>query len=222
MSKKMIPLGDDNSARKSTPIVTYILLALNIFVFFLEIAGGEEFIMKWSFIPKRFLADPSANIPTLFTAMFMHAGWGHLIGNMLYLWIFGDNVEDHFGKIKYVIFYLLSGLAATFAQLYFNPQSNVPNLGASGAIAGILGAYILLFPKGRINVMLGRSVTQMSALAVIGFWFFLQFVSGVATTASTAGDGEGGGVAYMAHIGGFVTGFAMALLFRYTDRLRLG
>ena len=211
----MIPIGDDNSTRRSAPVITYALLALNIFVFFMELSEGREFIMKWSFIPTRFLAHPIDNISTLFTAMFMHAGWAHLIGNMLYLWIFGDNVEDHFGKAKFLFFYLLAGLAATFAQLIVNPGSNIPNLGASGAIAGVLGAYILLFPKGKIDVMVGHGMTQMPAIAVIGFWFLLQFVSGIGTLASTSDEG---GVAYMAHIGGFIAGLAIAFLFRVTDK----
>ena len=212
----MIPLSDDNSLRKTTPIVTYALIIINIIVFFLEIAGGEEFIKTWSFIPSRFLANPIANIPTLFTSMFMHAGWMHLIGNMLYLWIFGDNVEDRFGKIKYLIFYIICGLAATFSQLVFNTSSTLPNLGASGAIAGVLGAYILLFPSGKVNVMFGRVITQMPALVVIGFWFVLQFISNISATATTArtGGGEEGGVAYMAHIGGFIAGLAIAFFIR--------
>jgi membrane associated rhomboid family serine protease len=130
---------------------------------------------------------------------------------MLYLWIFGDNVEDRFGHIKYIIFYLLCGLAATFAQLAFSTGSNVPNLGASGAIAGVLGAYILLFPQGRIRVLQGAQVIQVSALIVIGLWIVLQFFSGVASIASTANTG---GVAYLAHIGGFIAGFALTFLFR--------
>lgn len=211
----MMPLGDDNSLRKATPIMTYILIALNVIVFFFELAGGEEFIMKWSFIPRRFLADPSANAITLFTSMFMHSGWGHLGGNMLYLWIFGDNVEDRFGKVKFTLFYIISGLAATFAQLFFTPNSNLPNLGASGAIAGVLGAYLLLFPGGKVSVLVGRAVTQMSALIVIGFWFLLQFISGVA---STSADADVGGVAYMAHIGGFVAGMIMAGFFKATGQ----
>lgn len=212
----MIPLSDDNSLRKTTPIVTYALIIINIIVFFLELAGGEEFIKAWSFIPSRFLASPITNIPTLFTSMFMHAGWMHLIGNMLYLWIFGDNVEDLFGKIKYLIFYIVCGLAATFSQLLFNASSTLPNLGASGAIAGILGAYILLFPSGKVNVMLGRTITQMPALIVIGFWFVLQFISNISATATTArtGGGEEGGVAYMAHVGGFIAGLAIAFFIR--------
>ncbi|CDR35222.1 rhomboid family intramembrane serine protease [Criblamydia sequanensis] len=214
----MIPLGDDNSLRKSTPIVTYALIIINILVFFLEMKGGEPFILKWAFTPNRFIENPYSNFSTIFTAMFMHAGLGHLVGNMLYLWIFGDNVEDHFGKLKYLIFYLVSGMAATFAQLMIDPKSSIPNLGASGAIAGVLGAYILLFPKGKVNVMIGYSAVQLSALMVIGFWFLLQFMGGFGAIASTQ-EGEGG-VAYMAHIGGFIAGLAVAFLFRALARKR--
>jgi len=145
----MFPIGDDNTSRRTVPLVTYALIALNVLFFFVELSGGEPFIMKWSFVPSRFVANPAADFPTLFTSMFMHAGWLHLGGNMLYLWIFGDNVEDNFGHLKFLVFYLLCGLAATFAQLAFSMGSNVPNLGASGAIAGVLGAYILLFPEDR-------------------------------------------------------------------------
>ena len=130
---------------------------------------------------------------------------------MLYLWIFGDNVEDRFGPIKFIIFYLLCGLAATFAQLAFSLGSNVPNLGASGAIAGVLGAYILLFPQGKVRVLQGQGVIQVSALIVIGFWIVLQLFSGIGSIANTA---EMGGVAYMAHIGGFLAGFLLTFLFR--------
>ena len=130
---------------------------------------------------------------------------------MLYLWIFGDNVEDRFGHIPFTIFYLLCGLAATFAQLMFSLGSRVPNLGASGAIAGVLGAYILLFPQGRVRVLQGTQVVQMPALMVIGFWIVLQFFSGIGSIANTA---DTGGVAYMAHIGGFLAGFVLTFLFR--------
>ena len=130
---------------------------------------------------------------------------------MLYLWIFGDNVEDRFGHIKFTIFYLLCGLAATFAQLAVSFGSDVPNLGASGAIAGVLGSYILLFPQGRIRVLQGQRVVQMPALLVIGFWIVLQFFSEIGSIANTA---QTGGVAYMAHIGGFLAGFALTFLFR--------
>src|SRR4030043_907719 len=163
----MFPIGDDNSGRRTVPLVTYALIALNVLFFFVELSGGDAFIKRWAFIPSRFLANPFGNFLTLFTSMFMHAGWLHLGGNMLYLWIFGDNVEDRFGHTKFIIFYLLCGIAATFAQLAFSTDSNVPNLGASGAIAGVLGAYIVLFPKGRIRVLQGLQVVQVPALIVI-------------------------------------------------------
>lgn len=130
---------------------------------------------------------------------------------MLYLWIFGDNVEDRFGHVKFTIFYLLCGAAATFAQLAFSTGSNIPNLGASGAIAGVLGAYILLFPQRKVKVLMGRSVVPMPALVVIGLWIVLQFFSGIGSIADTA---DTGGVAYMAHIGGFIAGFVLTFLFR--------
>ena len=149
----MFPIGDDDTARRTAPLVTYALIALNVLFFFVELSGGDAFIGKWAFVPSRFLANPSADFLTLFTSMFMQAGWLRLGGNMLYLWIFGDNVEDRFGHLKFIIFYLLCGLAATFAQLAFSLGSHVPNLGASGAIAGVLGAYILLFPQGRVRVL---------------------------------------------------------------------
>lgn len=213
----MIPFGDDNSLRKSTPVITYLLIAINFLVFFLELSGGENFVMKWAFIPSHFIHDPASNFLTIFTAMFMHAGWSHLLGNMLYLWIFGDNVEDQFGKLKYFIFYLVSGVVATFAQLIVDPNSNVPNLGASGAIAGVLGAYILFFPKEKINVLMGSQVIQLPALIVIGFWFLLQFLSGISMVDSN-GKGDAGGVAYMAHIGGFIAGLLVAIVFRTMNR----
>ncbi len=207
----MLPIGDDDSGRRTVPLVTYGLIALNVLFFFVELTGGDAFIMKWAFVPSRFLANPVGDFLTLFTAMFMHAGWLHLGGNMLYLWIFGDNVEDRFGHIKFILFYLICGLAATFAQLAFSIGSDVPNLGASGAIAGVLGAYILLFPKGSVRVLQGSRVIQVSALIVIGIWIVLQFFSGIGSIVSTA---QTGGVAYMAHIGGFVAGFLLTFLFR--------
>lgn len=207
----MMPIGDDNSSRRTFPLVAYALIALNVLFFFVEQNGGEAFIRKWAFVPSRFLADPLSDVPTLFTSMFMHAGWVHLGGNMLYLWIFGDNVEDRFGHAKFTGFYLLCGLAATFAQLAFSQGSDIPNLGASGAIAGVLGAYILLFPQGKVRVLQGQQVIQVPALVAIGIWIVLQFFSGVASISDTA---QTGGVAYMAHIGGFVAGFALTFLLR--------
>jgi membrane associated rhomboid family serine protease len=207
----MLPIGDDNSARRTAPLVTYALVALNVLFFFVELSGGDAFIMKWAFVPNRFLANPSGDFLTLFTSMFMHAGWLHLGGNMLYLWIFGDNVEDRFGHVKFIIFYLLCGFVATFAQLAFSLGSNVPNLGASGAIAGVLGSYILLFPKQKVKVLQGQQVIHVPALMAIGIWIVLQFFSGIGSIANTE---QTGGVAYMAHIGGFVAGFVLTFLFR--------
>jgi membrane associated rhomboid family serine protease len=210
----MLPIGDDNSARRTVPLVTYALIALNVLFFLVELAGGDTFIGNWAFVPSRFLANPSGDFLTIFTSMFMHAGWLHLGGNMLYLWIFGDNVEDRFGHIKFIIFYLLCGIAATFAQLAFSTGSNVPNLGASGAIAGVLGAYIVMFPKGRISVLQGSQVIPVSALIVIGFWFVLQIFSSIGSVTET------GGVAYIAHVGGFIAGVLLAFLFRGNSTTR--
>jgi membrane associated rhomboid family serine protease len=206
----MMPLGDDNSKLKTIPIITYILILLNGLVYLLEMQGGETFVMKWAFIPSRFLANPVAECSTLFSSMFMHAGLAHLAGNMLYLWIFGDNVEDRLGRAVYLGFYLLCGLAASFSQMVFDVHSSIPNVGASGAIAGVLGAYIFMYPQEKVSVLVGRSITLMPALVVIGFWFVLQFASGVSTLYSTTG--QEGGVAYMAHVGGFLSGLFMAML----------
>ncbi len=206
----MLPVGDDDNARRLTPVVTYVLIALNVLFFLVELNSGDAFIERWAFVPSRFLADPAGDFATLFTSMFMHAGWLHLGGNMLYLWIFGDNVEDRLGHALFFIFYILCGLAATFAQTIVAPGSDVPNLGASGAIAGVLGAYIVMFPHGRVNVLLGRAIVPMSALIVIGFWIVLQVFSQIGAFA--ASSQTGGGVAYMAHIGGFIGGVILTFL----------
>jgi membrane associated rhomboid family serine protease len=203
----MLPIGDDDSARRTVPIVTYALIAINVLFFLVELSAGDAFINRWSVVPRQLLAHPAAEFITIFTAMFMHAGWLHLGGNMLYLWIFGDNVEDRLGHVKYLIFYLLCGIVAFYAQALVNPTSNVPNLGASGAIAGVLGAYLIMFPGERVRVMMGRGIIPLPALVVIGFWFVLQLFSSFGAASS------GGGVAYMAHVGGFIAGMVLALLF---------
>ena len=207
----MFPVGDDDSTRKTFPVVTYALILVNVLVFVLELSGGDPFILRWAFVPRRFQANPAGDLATIFTSMFMHAGWLHLGGNMLYLWIFGDNVEDRFGHVLFLIFYLLCGIAATVAQTLVSLGSEVPNLGASGAIAGVLGAYILLFPQGRVRVLQGSQIIQVPALVVIGLWIVLQLVSGIGSIASAA---QTGGVAYMAHVGGFAAGFLLTFLFR--------
>src|ERR1041384_2777438 len=206
----MFPIGDDDSSRRTVPVVTYVLIVLNVLFFFLELSSGDPFIERWSVVPRRLLANPGSDFPTIFTSMFMHGGWLHLGGNMLYLWIFGDNVERAFGHAKFAVFYLLCGIAATVAQVVVNAGSNVPNLGASGAIAGVLAAYIILFPRGQVKVLMGRGVVPMPALVVIGLWIVLQFVNGIGSIAQTA---ETGGVAYMAHVGGFIAGLVLTFLF---------
>jgi len=207
----VLPLGDENSPRKSFPLFTYLIFALNLFVFYLELRGGEAFIDQWAFIPIRFFANPGEHYLTLITAMFMHGGWLHLGSNMLYLLIFSDNVEEHFGHFKYLLFYLFSGAAANIAQAMFMPDSAVPILGASGAIAGILGAYLVLHPTRKIRVLLGFFMVQLPALIVIGSWFILQLLNGIG---SLEVDTQTGGVAYIAHIGGFVVGFLLTIFLR--------
>jgi membrane associated rhomboid family serine protease len=215
----MFPIGDDNSQRRAFPVVTCVLIAINVAVFFLELNFGDAFIEKWAFVPVRFNGEPTADAVTVITAMFMHGGWLHLGGNMLYLWIFGDNVEDRLGPVRFLIFYLLAGIAATFAQFVVNPGSPIPNVGASGAIAGVLGAYLLMFPKARVDVLLGRQVVPMPAWIVLGFWVVLQMVAGVGSIADTAQTEEPkGGIAYMAHVGGFVAGILLTFIMRAGPR----
>lgn len=210
----MFPVGDDNTQRRTFPVVTFVLIGLNVLFFLVELSGGDQFITDWAFIPARFSQSPETDAVTIFSAMFMHGGWLHLFGNMLFLWIFGDNVEDRFGHLKFLIFYLLAGIAATFAQFAVSPGSGVPNVGASGAIAGVLGAYILMFPQSRVNVLVGRQIVAMPAFVVLGLWIALQLVSGVGTIGYTDESADMGGIAYMAHIGGFVAGLLMTFLFR--------
>jgi membrane associated rhomboid family serine protease len=213
----MFPVSDDDSQRRNLPVVTYILIIINVLFFLVELSAGDQFIQKWAFIPARFSADPVGNSVTIFTAMFMHGGWLHLFSNMLFLWIFGDNVEDRFGHLQFLIFYLMVGVAATFAQFALSPESTVPNVGASGAIAGVLGSYILLFPQTRVNVLLGRQIVAMPAVVVLGLWIVLQLFSGVGSIAHTDETANVGGVAYMAHIGGFFAGLILTFLFRGTQ-----
>ncbi len=216
----MLPIADENAGRRLFPFVTYLLIVLNVIVFLIELVSGDEFIMRWSFVPARFLANPGGDFITIFSSMFMHAGWLHIIGNMLYLFIFGDNVEDAFGHIQFLIFYLICGIAATFAQFAFSTGSSIPQLGASGAIAGVLGAYLLMFPRKRVTVLMGYFVVPLPAIIVIGFWFVLQLFSGIAAITSVSSTGvDEGGVAYMAHVGGFVAGLILAFILRPRNRI---
>jgi len=215
----MIPFRDDNPSQ-SFPFVTITLIVINVLVFFYQlylqsIGQLDAFIAQAALTPYLVITQPGvATWGDVFTSMFMHGGWLHLGGNMLYLWIFGDNIEDTLGHGLYLIFYLACGVAADVAHILSGPSSTVPTLGASGAIAGVLGAYLLLYPQARIQTLLFLfrfiRVVSLSALWVLGFWFVLQLFTGVLSL-----GGEGGGVAYFAHVGGFVAG--VALMFAYAQ-----
>jgi membrane associated rhomboid family serine protease len=178
----------------------------------MELTGGDAFVLKWSEIPANVVAGH--HWITILTAMFMHAGWMHIIGNMVFLWAFGPEIEDSMGPLKYLVFYLLSGLVASLAQLALMPHSTVPNLGASGAIAGVMGAFIVTYPRDKIRsvLLLGWffTITAIPAVLLIGFWFVIQLFSQVGAVASAQ---SGGGVAYAAHVGGFIFGAVTARLF---------
>ncbi len=208
----VFPVGTDESEHHTTPFVTYLLILANVAAFLAELNLGDGFVKQWAFTPAEFFANPVAYFPTLFTSMFLHGGWLHLIGNMAYLWSFGDNVEDNFGHLRFFVFYIVAGILAMFAQAAFMPHSALPNLGASGAIAGVLGAYILMFPRGTVRLLTNAGIVHLPAVIAIGGWIALQFVSVVGELAKTADSA--GGVAYMAHIGGFFAGMVLALLFR--------
>ncbi len=208
----MIPLRDENPTKRF-PFVTVSLIAANVLAFFYELSLADqalfELIDTWAFNPARFVADPTspAVLVTFVTAMFLHAGWLHLGGNMLYLWIFGNNIEDRYGPLRFVAFYLGTGIAATLAHVAIEGAADVPLLGASGAIAGVLGAYLLLFPKTKVVVAIPIffiiELAKVPAAFVIGFWFLMQVVQGVG---SISPEATAGGVAWWAHIGGFVAG----------------
>jgi membrane associated rhomboid family serine protease len=208
----MIPLGDDNSFRRTIPVITWLLVLTNLFVFLLELAGGDSFIALWSFNPARFSQDPVGNFITIFTSMFVHAGWMHLLGNMLYLIIFGDNVEDRFGHFRFLVFYIICGFIAMLALYIVAPYLSIPTMGASGAIAGVLGAYLVLYPRRKVRVLVVAWIVKLPALVVIGSWILVQLLNGLGSINSMADSA--GGVAYMAHIGGFAGGFLLSYLFR--------
>jgi membrane associated rhomboid family serine protease len=226
----VMPLRDDDTDRRTVPVVTYALIAVNVLVWLLEIGVGERFINGYSTVPyeithhtdlvgMRSVQAGGQSIPihlypgptpiylTLLFSMFMHASWLHIGGNMLYLWIFGDNIEDRIGHAKFLVFYLVCGLAASAAEILFQRNSVIPSLGASGAIAGVLGAYLVLFPRRSIKVLMARQVVNMPAFMVLGLWILLQIFSQVSVAGAQAG-----GVAYMAHIGGFIAGVALIFL----------
>jgi membrane associated rhomboid family serine protease len=235
----VMPIGDDNSDRRLTPIVNYAIIALNVLVFIgpQGMGDNDKFTYAYSCVPEEIVTgkdivtkDEELRAPdgrtyvkpglqptplvalriTLLTSIFMHGSFAHLFGNMLFLWIFGDNVEDRLGHVRYVVFYFLMGILASLAHIgvtyasHADPQ--VPSLGASGAISGVLGGYILLFPKRRVTVILFRILTQVPAYVAIGIWFVLQLISGLGALGPGA---QSGGVAYGAHIGGFIAGLLL-------------
>ena len=212
----MIPIRDRLPTR-IFPFVNYGLIALNIVSFLWELASIEagygNFVEDWGLVPGRFLSDPLNDSVTLFTSMFLHGGWMHIAGNMLFLWIFGDNVEDALGHGRYLLFYLISGLVAAGAQMLVAPDSTVPMVGASGAIAGVLAAYVSLYPRARVLVLVPIfvfiSFFEFPAWLVILEWFALQLLSGMGALAVPS---AGGGVAFFAHIGGFVCGLLLIRL----------
>lgn len=216
----MIPLGDASRRPISFPIMTLLIIAANFFVFFLELANGDAFINRWSLVPAHIVAG--RDLITILTSMFMHAGWEHILGNMLFFWVFAPEIEDVMGSLPFLAFYLLGGLAATVAQIAVDPTSTVPNLGASGAIAAVMGIFLITYPRDQIRtvVFLGwfARVTFLPAILMVGIWFLTQLFSEVGALAQVD---TGGGVAYMAHIGGFVFGMLLGRLFESRRRRRL-
>jgi membrane associated rhomboid family serine protease len=213
----MIPIRDQIPTRQ-VPVVNYLLIAANVVVFILMYLAGSQqqdaLAYKFALIPANVTAGLDAgDISDIFTSMFMHAGLAHIIGNMLYLWIFGDNVEDAMGHVKYLLFYLFGGVVASFAHVLTNPNSQIPTVGASGAIAAVLGAYLVLYPRSRVLTIIPLGffmrMTTVPASIVLGLWFILQLFSGVL---SMGGPEDVGGVAFWAHIGGFLTGVVLAKL----------
>jgi membrane associated rhomboid family serine protease len=250
----IMPLFDDNSDRQITPIVNYLLIAINVwvFIFFEGMGDNEKFIYTWSTVPRAIVTGKNVDVPahqerdpetgrvvqmpglqptpisvylTLLTSMFMHGGWAHILGNMLFLWIFGDNVEDVMGHGRYLAFYLLCGIIASLCHVFMtvlvygtgNKETLVPSLGASGAISGVMGAYLLRFPNNRVTVLLLRILTTVPAWVAVGMWFVMQLVMGIPAITGKAGSG---GVAYAAHIGGFIAGMVLVNVFAIDGETR--
>jgi membrane associated rhomboid family serine protease len=213
----MIPLRDIIPSR-TTPYITVTIIILNTLAWFYELSVPNDvlptFLQVYGVVPATFHAS------TLVTSMFLHGGWMHVIGNMWYLWIFGDNVEDRLGHGRFIVFYLLCGIVAAFGQILIDPTSTLPTIGASGAIAGVMGAYFVLYPQSRVltlvTLIIFWEVIEMPAIILLGFWFLMQLFSAgaIAVTASTGG----GGVAFMAHVAGFITGIVGVFVFRQRQR----
>lgn len=214
----MIPVGDTEVRDSGPSIVTIGLIIINVIVFLFEAMMSqpelENFIRNYGVVPAQIMQGNG--LITLLTHMFLHGGWMHLIGNMVFLWVFGDNIEAVMGKVMYLVFYIAGGLAAAALQILVDPASTIPSVGASGAIAAVLGAYIIMFPQARIRVMLlgggGMGMTRVTAIIFLGIWFVTQLFNGVASLGVPTA--ETGGVAFWAHIGGFLFGLVIGFLFR--------
>ena len=217
----MIPLRDVIPSR-TYPLITVGLIAINALIFLFQVMlderAGQAFVYTFGLVPLHFSAV------TMLTSMFLHGGLAHFLGNMLYLWIFGDNVEDRMGHLRFLVFYLLCGAAAGLAQTWADPASDVPMVGASGAIAGVMGAYIVLYPHSRVLTLLPFPIMvfEVPAAVLLGLWFALQFLSGLGSLASVGrGDGPTGGIAFWAHVAGFAAGALAVFLFRRPERQRV-
>jgi membrane associated rhomboid family serine protease len=220
-----IPLYDIQK-RRTFPVVNVALIVVNVLAFLYELSLGahlQGFIQQAAFVPARFVeaGNPFTETRSVLVSMFLHGGWGHLLGNMLYMWIFADNVEDRFGHGRFLVFYLACGWIATLAHGLSAPNSTIPSIGASGAISGVLGAYLVMFPRARVITLIPLGffirVAELPALIVLGFWFVLQLVSGVGSLTARSAQA---GVAWWAHIGGFVAGIAVGLAYLALRRRR--
>ena len=221
----MFPLKD-NIESQSLPIVTWLIIALNVFVFLIELSVGsnhiEPFLQIYGLIPANFFANigPSECMNIL-SSMFLHAGWGHLVGNMWFLFIFGDNVEDRMGHIRYFFFYLLAGFCAAFTQMFITPDSHIAMIGASGAISGVLGAYLIFYPSAKVLSLVpmgyASRTIEIPALFFLGLWFVMQLFTGIVPLAAGMSQ-DTGGVAFWAHVGGFVFGIITCKIFDRGDR----
>ena len=214
----LIPLSDASRRPVHMPVVTILIILVNIFVFVLELMYGDAFVLKWSAVP----ADITSghHWVTILTAMFMHGGWSHIIGNMIFLWAFGPEIEDAMGGWRYLLFYLIGGMVAMLAQVAASPHSTVPNLGASGAIAAVMGAFLVTYPRDRIRsillIFVFVKITRIPAALLIGFWFLTQLIN-----AGQVAQVQTGGVAYLAHVGGFIFGAITARWFEDPRRIAM-
>ena len=212
----MVPLGDASRRPSRFPVVTAAIILVNVLVFLRELVGGDAFVMQWAAIPAQIVSGH--HWITILTAMFMHGSWSHIIGNMIFLWAFSPEIEDAMGPVRYLVFYLSGGLVAMLAQVLADPHSTMPNLGASGAIAAVMGAFLVTYPRDRIRTLLFififAKVTFIPACLLIGFWFLTQLVH-----AGAVANVQSGGIAYLAHIGGFLFGVVTARLFEDPRRI---